>query len=97
MNINIGFGIQIILNLLFFTLITIWINYYLHPYEIVHTFHSPYFHALYHNSQLCKYVLLNVALQQYYEPQSVSMDDNVGNKNTCCAPVSPLAKLETIY
>ena len=96
-NINIGFGIQIILNLLLFTLITIWISCYLDPDEIGRTFQSPYFQGLFHNSQLCKYVLLNVALQQYYEPQSVSIDDNVGNKNTCCAPVSPLAKLETIY
>lgn len=64
-NINIGFGIQIILNLLLFTLITIWISCYLDPDEIGRTFQSPYFQGLFHNSQLCKYVLLNVALQQW--------------------------------
>ena len=66
-NINIGFGIQIILNLLLFTLITtgIWFSCYLDPDEIGRTFQSPYFQGLFHNSQLCKYVLLNVALQQW--------------------------------
>ena len=71
-NINIGFGIQIILNLLLFTLITtgIWFSCYLDPDEIGRTFQSPYFQGLFHNSQLCKYVLLNVALQQYFELNS---------------------------
>ena len=65
-NINIGFGIPIILNLLLFTLITIWISCYLDPDEIGRTFfQSPYFKGLFHNSQLCKYVLFNVAIQHY--------------------------------
>ena len=64
-NTNIGFGIQIVLNLLLFTLITIWISCYLDQDEIVCTFQSPYFKGLFHNSQLCKYVLLNVAIQQW--------------------------------
>lgn len=62
-NIDIALCIQIMPNLLLSTLIARKFSCYPNQDELGRIFQSPNFKGLHHNTQLCKYVLLNVAIQ----------------------------------